>query len=409
MEIKVQCDCGQKYKFDAEPVDGRMPWEVNCPVCGLPGTEKANAIIQQQIASAAPVPPPAPTSTGASPKPRLVISRPQAPVAPAAQVAAPPPLTPRMVARPGVRSAVAARAEEEVDRNFWLSVAGVVGAAIVGMVLWHLGFRMTGWGLGFMALITGCAAGAAPQVVGHYRSVAMGLIAAFVTFVAIFGAQFLNAKVEIREFVEESASEEYEDAVKEAKAVVAAAPNGTDQELRSYLAKEYSFGSMTISPADIDAEDVEELKMELPFMRELAAGQVTQQQFPARQRELFDSSEYQVALNEAKSVVAAAPNGTEQELRVYLAKEYGSAGVTLNPAEIDSEEVMELQQQWPGMRDLAQGKLDQHAYVQQQRELVGEFSDEGFLKFYLIFRTLGIFNIINIVLGIGAAFLTAKG
>ena len=45
MEIKIQCDCGQKFKFDAEPVNGRMPWEVNCPVCGASGTDKANWVI----------------------------------------------------------------------------------------------------------------------------------------------------------------------------------------------------------------------------------------------------------------------------------------------------------------------------------------------------------------------------
>src|SRR6266478_3537593 len=46
LEIKVQCDCGQRYKFDVEPVDGRMPFVVNCPICGLSGTEKANEILQ---------------------------------------------------------------------------------------------------------------------------------------------------------------------------------------------------------------------------------------------------------------------------------------------------------------------------------------------------------------------------
>src|SRR5882762_8086710 len=46
LEIKVQCDCGQRYKFDVEPVDGRVPFTVNCPICGSSGTEKANEILQ---------------------------------------------------------------------------------------------------------------------------------------------------------------------------------------------------------------------------------------------------------------------------------------------------------------------------------------------------------------------------
>jgi hypothetical protein len=45
VELKVQCDCGQKYKFDVEPVNGLMPYRVNCPNCGLDGTDKANVLL----------------------------------------------------------------------------------------------------------------------------------------------------------------------------------------------------------------------------------------------------------------------------------------------------------------------------------------------------------------------------
>jgi hypothetical protein len=41
MEVKIICNCGQKYKFDVEPVNGRMPFTVNCPVCGVNGTRSA--------------------------------------------------------------------------------------------------------------------------------------------------------------------------------------------------------------------------------------------------------------------------------------------------------------------------------------------------------------------------------
>ena len=70
MEIKIQCGCGAKYKFDVEPANGRMPVIVTCPSCGNNGTEDAN----QQIAQRMPQPmrvhtpvasaPPAPTSGG---------------------------------------------------------------------------------------------------------------------------------------------------------------------------------------------------------------------------------------------------------------------------------------------------------------------------------------------------------
>jgi len=43
MELKIICRCGQKYKFEVEPVGGQMPFTVNCPVCSADGTAIANA------------------------------------------------------------------------------------------------------------------------------------------------------------------------------------------------------------------------------------------------------------------------------------------------------------------------------------------------------------------------------
>lgn len=423
MEIKIQCDCGQKFKFDVEPVDGRMPWEVTCPVCGASGTEKANQVLQQFAPAPAPttvpvariIPVAAPVPSGEAPKARLSISRPPA-APPAAEPAAPPvlsPVVPRPVARvtgAGTRAATPVAVERDGKTpNFWLSVAAVLLGAILGLTLWHLGYRMTGWRLGFMALVTGCAAGAAPQVLGHYKGVAMGLIAAFVTFVAIFTAQFLNAKVEVKEIGEESTQQEYQAAVEEAKAVLAAAPNATDQEIRAYLAKEQSFEGFVVTPAEIDAEEIEQVRRRLPMMQELANGQIKAEEYQARERAGSEREEYEIAVTEAKRVVASAPNGTEQEFRVYLAKEYSGLGVTVTPAEIEAEAVEEMQAEFPRMRQLVDGSLSREQYLQQEQAAGVDIDETDIMNFYLIFRTLGIFNIINIVLGIGAAFLTAKG
>lgn len=63
MEIKIECGCGTKYKFDVEPVNGRMPVGVVCPNCGCSGISEANYQIAQQQGKAPPAfsPPPAPT------------------------------------------------------------------------------------------------------------------------------------------------------------------------------------------------------------------------------------------------------------------------------------------------------------------------------------------------------------
>jgi hypothetical protein len=103
MEIKVLCACGTKYKFDVEPVNGRMPWPVKCPSCSADGTPQANEIIQQALAatpSAADASPnveasAASAATAPSPPAGLRINRP-APApsrAHAAPVPAPAPFT----------------------------------------------------------------------------------------------------------------------------------------------------------------------------------------------------------------------------------------------------------------------------------------------------------------------------
>jgi outer membrane protein assembly factor BamB len=71
MTIKIQCPCGSKYSFEVNPVEGRMPFAVNCPTCNADGTEMANQLIAEaagkpklRVHAAAPVsgdePPPRP-------------------------------------------------------------------------------------------------------------------------------------------------------------------------------------------------------------------------------------------------------------------------------------------------------------------------------------------------------------
>jgi hypothetical protein len=104
--IKIQCDCGQRYAFDIEPVGGRMPWPVACPTCGADGTTAANAIIAQTAPSppilvaerAAPLPAAAPLPSAqpaAAPAPmRVAAPAPSAPSAPSLRVAASAPSAP---------------------------------------------------------------------------------------------------------------------------------------------------------------------------------------------------------------------------------------------------------------------------------------------------------------------------
>jgi hypothetical protein len=87
MEIKIQCPCGTKYKFEVEPVHGRMPAPVNCPSCGADGTSLANDFLRTNLS--------APTAPSSAPIP-VAMAVPRAAFAspPAVSVAAamPPPI-----------------------------------------------------------------------------------------------------------------------------------------------------------------------------------------------------------------------------------------------------------------------------------------------------------------------------
>jgi hypothetical protein len=97
MEVKIYCPCGSKFKFDVEPVNGRLPVPVSCPACGVDATAQANEIIAASLASSLPSQPvmasppadapaglrlnrPAPGASGAPPAfPTAPASRPAPP------------------------------------------------------------------------------------------------------------------------------------------------------------------------------------------------------------------------------------------------------------------------------------------------------------------------------------------
>ena len=98
MEIKIFCNCGAKYKFDVEPVNGQMPRAVVCPVCGVDGTAQANQIIRQNLTAPVAEPLGVPAPRPAMPVPQA-IRLPSTPTA-APATAAPPPLPPVVRAGP---------------------------------------------------------------------------------------------------------------------------------------------------------------------------------------------------------------------------------------------------------------------------------------------------------------------
>jgi hypothetical protein len=206
MEMKIVCDCGQKYAFDVEPVDGRMPATVNCPACGGDGTPAANDILSQIFPDQPPVIPvavaveraaveaaPPPPIAPAAPAGGLRINR-AAPAPMAATAgesplpAAPMPIT--AMRSPAMMSA-AAKPKLEKDFNLWLGILGAfLGAALgvgimIGFRIWA-DFRFPWMGTG-IGVLTGLGA----RILAKGTDAALGAIAGAIAFMATAGTLYL--------------------------------------------------------------------------------------------------------------------------------------------------------------------------------------------------------------------------
>jgi hypothetical protein len=133
MEIKVICECGTKFKFDVEPVVGRMPSRINCPNCGADDTAQANDAIQQQLQAIA-----APTSATTPPSgsaPGLRIARSAEPQpAPVSAASMPTPATPAYAPR-----RVVPQAKSDSPLKTWATL--ILCLAVVGFGAWKFGAK----------------------------------------------------------------------------------------------------------------------------------------------------------------------------------------------------------------------------------------------------------------------------
>ena len=190
MELKVVCQCGQKYKFDVEPVGGRMPFTVNCPVCNVDGTPAANA----QLAGKTSTVPPSLSATTPppfAPAPmRLQVSAPVSAPPPLMAAATPPPIA---AMRP---VATAKKSAANVPGEFSL-VRGILGALLgagVGAGLMLAFWSWTHFRFPLMGIAIGAAAGYGARWLARGTETRLGIITAVIagstvtgTFVLMYG------------------------------------------------------------------------------------------------------------------------------------------------------------------------------------------------------------------------------
>ena len=296
IELKVHCDCGQKYKFDVEPVNGQMPFTVACPICKADGTGKANALLQQMTVFKMVEPPPAPAPIApiAPPPPapsrlRLNVSAPAE--SHAAPATTPPPIAPALGttpppigSRPRMGMAPAAATEEPGKKpSFGMGLLGGFVGALVGSIIYYFIFKTTGVRI-FLALGVGALAGFLANYLGKGEgSKELGGITAVFVIVGVLAAQYFVILGLWNEVVHVAEDAGYSERLATAKEVVKAVPSGSDSEIRMYLARQTADAGEVVKPAAVSADEVKEFKeKELPEYQDLASGKISKDQYLAR-------------------------------------------------------------------------------------------------------------------------------
>jgi len=177
-EVKIQCGCGTRYKFDVEPWQGRMPSPVHCPGCGFPGTDEANAQLQKRLAPAAvplkktaPIPPATSLTRSAPASVELLLDPAPAP-------------------RPGTPKGGTDAEHPQAVERFALGVMGAVAMGLLAALGWFFVIKWTSHPIGFAAWGVGLLVGLGTRAPGRQGSRRLGWVAAGCALAAILGGQW---------------------------------------------------------------------------------------------------------------------------------------------------------------------------------------------------------------------------
>lgn len=193
-------------------------------------------------------------------------------------------------------------------KSFGRGILGAVAGALIGGVAFYLLFAHTGVRLKLLALGVGFLAGLGARLLGKDRSKELGFISALLSIGIIVGAQYLVAwkwfhEGELMTSITEPAKSDYEEQVEEAKKVMAAIPNGTDQEIRLYLAKEQADEGEKPDLKSIELGEIQEFKAEsLPHYRKLADGTITKEAYDKEHTVVLSTEDRQELKKEGERV-----------------------------------------------------------------------------------------------------------
>lgn len=353
MELKIQCSCGSRYQFEVEPVNGRVPAPLSCPKCQANWTEHANAMIAQALGMS--TPPVDPVAAVDAPAPTPVHQTPPTFPAPA---------------KTGLRlSSHAPVASAPASAPLASEPAAPPAPAASVRHMPHVpsftpvtdNYDSASFGRGFLGAALGALlGGAAFYLLFAHTGVRMKLVALGVGFLAGTGARLLG-----------------KDRSKELGVIAAVLSIGM------IVGAQYLVAWKWFHDGELMRDNNE----------------------PAK-------SDYDERLAEAKKVVAAIPKGTDQEIRLYLAREQAEEGEKPDLQSIEPREIQEFKDEaLPRYRQLADGTISRDAYDKEHTVTLSaeerqEMKKEGerVFKWAFIALLMGKFNLICIAGSAGVAF-----
>lgn len=333
-----------------------MPFGVNCPVCGADGTSKANEILRRVL------PPPVPAGASQPPGPPAAAAPPRARITmPNRPAAGSPP--PRHSPQNQTESGVASPPHTPAPMGVLVDDIPPSPSRAPSRARYQLSSPPAGtspakpphFGLGVLGALVGTLVGAGVYfLIFHYTGLRFKLLAIGVGYLSGLGAELLGRKEGSKEL--------------------------------GFLAAGFAL-----------------------------AGIVGAQYFVAKAWWKSDSggppSTYEAAVAEARTVTTAIPTGSDQEIRLYLAREYAEPDEKPDPAAVTVEDIQDFRENTFGqMRDLAGGKITREAWEQQQQAEKAKaaeeeiLSDEDTFKTAFLLLLLSKLNLVSMAAAAGLAY-----
>jgi hypothetical protein len=282
MEVVVPCDCGTRFSFEVEPVEGRLPAgaELLCPTCQKDGVPLANRVLGESLRKAAAA---QARLAEAEPKKKNIFghSREKKEATKSAK--------PEQVQIPYSDPFTDPQSRRDDDIYSGPNkVRGMIGAAVggaLGAAAWAAAVYITGYEIRYVAVGVGALVGLCSRKFGGGRDYFLGLFATVCALLAILVGQWFAANAYIKKFAGEFAVIQYESRLEQAKQVESLK---TDAAMKDFLLTRGSTGLKFAVKADASDAAVTAFKTkELPELKRLAAGNPTREAYVEQEKTVY--------------------------------------------------------------------------------------------------------------------------